>query len=163
MKKIVCIIAAIAMISVFACSCGSTEGKPEAAPKSSSTVSNNSSSSGGSNSTYTSFSDYVASDTFQSEIESAKSMFKDTFEIEAFAEGNTLVYQYTYVNQLSDAQVEQVQTGMDRDNLKSGAKAVLKPMKQYFDAPDLGVSYRYYNHDGSKIAQIDFDLSVLDE
>ena len=104
----------------------------------------------------------IASDEFQSEIDTVKKSYSSVFDIEAFAEGNTIVYQYTYVNQLSDSQVENAKETISEDTLRNAAKTVIQSMSSYFDEPDLAVSYRYYNKDGSLIKQCDFARSEFE-
>lgn len=100
---------------------------------------------------------YAKSEAVQSEIESVKESFADTFEVNVYGEGNTLVYEYKYVTQIDDSVLESVKTALE--NATEGEKDTFvdaaNSITEFVDISkeDVAVAVRYLNADGTLIAE----------
>lgn len=129
MAKALSLILVIAMITVFAASCGT--------PKTVET--------------------YLQSEEGKESIESVKESFEDTYDIEIYAKGNDMYYDYTYLTQFDDDTVEIL-----KDTLVSGLEAqastfetVIETMEEEVEG-EVTLTVIYRNADDTVLAEKTF-------
>ena len=101
---------------------------------------------------YSSVEAYINSSEVQSQLESALEIAEGSgMEMKVFAEGDTLVYEYTYSTQLSNVDAVAEAIGNSIDGQSSTFEAVVEELKTQCDAQNPQVKLVYLNADGSEI------------
>lgn len=138
MKKLLKSLVTIAVIGTMAFSVAGCSGKP-----------------------FDSVEDYIQSDIIQSEIESANES-TDELNMEVLADGDTLIYQYTYSETITDEEEldfyrETFETTLAES--ESTFVAVADSLYDVVDVKEPSVKVRYLNADGSLIYETEFKAS----
>ena len=98
-------------------------------------------------------------------LDSVKESFADTLDFEFYAEDDTLVYEYTYIDQIADGAVDTVKESLDEnlESLSSTYKITIRDLVSRVDVEDPKLCIKYVNADGTLITEKTFDKSLLDE
>lgn len=111
----------------------------------------------GSGKQFSTIDDYAKSESVQSQIESIKDSFSDTLNVNVYGEGNTLVYEYKYINQIDDSVLSATKSALDKaiESQKSTFVDVAKVIPTLVDVSenDVEVAVRYINADGTLITE----------
>ncbi len=127
--KALALILAIAMITVFAASCGGTK-----------TVET-----------------YLESEEGKADIEKVEEMFEGTLDVKVYAEGNEMYYDYSYVTQYDDATAEILKETLE-EGLEAQAstfETVVETMEEVVDG-EVTLTVIYRNADGTVLAEKSF-------
>ena len=112
---------------------------------------------------YATVGDYLNDPTVQAQIESSKQASSGMgMDIDVYAEGDdTLVYDYTYQQHFTDAQVSAAKTQLDTqlENYESTFMAVVDELEQNVDQPNPKVKVIYRNDDGTIITSKTYQRS----
>lgn len=109
----------------------------------------------------TSLEDYVNSDLIQAEVKTANESSSD-IKMEIFAEGDALVYEYTYNETVADEdELELYQQAFETELAKSEAEFVdiADSLYDVTTVKEPSVIVRYLNADGSLIYEQEFEAS----
>lgn len=98
-------------------------------------------------------------------LENVKESFEDTIDFNYYADGDTLVYEYTYVDQISESALDTVKESLDDsiESLSSTYKITIRDIVSRVDVEDPKFCVRYNNADGTLITERTFDKTLLDE
>lgn len=98
---------------------------------------------------------FVASESFQSELESLQGQFASQMDINAKSEGTTLVFEFKYKTQIDgDASKEALETGLD--SLKSTFEDMANTIKEDLKIEEPKVKLIVQNADGSEITSLEY-------
>lgn len=109
----------------------------------------------------TSLEDYVNSDLIQAEVKTANESSSD-IKMEIFAEGDALVYEYTYNETVADEdELELYQQAFETELAKSeaGFVDIADSLYDVTTVKEPSVIVRYLNADGSLIYEQEFEAS----
>lgn len=110
---------------------------------------------------YKSVEDYVNSDIIQSEVESTNEN-SDDIKMEITAEGDALVYQYTYSETITDEEELAFYQETFESELSANESTFVDIADSLYDVADVkdpSVIVRYLNADGSVIYETEFPAS----
>lgn len=154
MKRFLCLLlAALFCLSLAACGNndnGSTPDSASAAQDSSENVKR-----------YASIDDYLNDPEVQKSIDSQKKDSGSAVKMDVIAQGDTLVYQYTYAEHIDDNTVASVKQALEA-SLEDNAAAftqVISELQKYVDLANPKVKIVYCNDDGSVITEKVFDTT----
>lgn len=109
---------------------------------------------------FSSLKEYYDSDDFQNGIKQASDTVKDQIDLKVSLEGYTLVYTYTYLEQMevNKEAVSAVEEALDsqKGTLELIYEETNKAVK---DAKDMKIKYEYLNKDGSVIFEKTYDFA----
>ena len=103
---------------------------------------------------YDTIEDYINTPDVKKSIDSAKDASSDVMTFDYHAEGNQLVYDYTYNDHISDSDLDGIRTNLE-NSLESNADKyteVVKVLKKNVKINDPQIVLNYHNADGSVIA-----------
>ena len=103
---------------------------------------------------YDTVEDYINTPDVKKSIDSAKDASSDVMTFDYHAEGNQLIYDYTYNDQISDSDLDGIRTNLE-NSLESNADKyteVVKVLKKNVKINDPQIVLNYHNADGSVIA-----------
>ncbi len=124
--KALSLVLAVTMIALFAVSCGGTK-----------TVET-----------------YLATEEGQADIDKVKEMFEGTLEVDVYANGNEMVYDYKYVTTYDDATAEILKESLtdSLDTQASTFESVVTTMEEVVDG-EVTLTVIYRNGDDSVLAE----------
>jgi len=104
--------------------------------------------------------DYVASDAIRSYVDSTNESSESSgIKMEILADGDKLIYEYTYTDPIDeenvDAAKEMLDSAMEQE--KSTFEGVVDALSESVDVQNPSVTVRYLNADGSVITEAVFD------
>lgn len=104
---------------------------------------------------------FVAGSDFQTELESIQSQFESQMEINAKAEGTTLVFEFKYNTQLDDAVVEASKDALNTafDSMKSTFEEMANVIKDDLKIEDPKVKIIVQNADGAEITSFEYSAT----
>lgn len=104
---------------------------------------------------------YIESDTFQSQLDTYKSSFGSTLDIEVKAEENKLVYEFTYKTQIDDSVLDSVKTQLDSafTSMSSTFEEIANQLKSEIKIDNPVVVVKYLNADGTTITEQSFEAT----
>ena len=114
--------------------------------------------------TYANIEEYYNNPSFQSEIETEAESVSDTMMLFCYVDNNKLLYEYQYLNQLADDEINSAKNTFDT-NLEDSAdsiKTLMQELVDYVNEVNPIVVYKYLNADGTVIAEKEFDKSILE-
>lgn len=111
-----------------------------------------------SNKMYSSIKEYISSDDVKKMVDSMNSNIEE-FEMNIKAEDNALIYEYIYTEAIPEESIALVEETLKgaAENQESIFNNILDSIKLYVDVDAPVVLLRYYNADGTLIAEIEFD------
>lgn len=167
--KVLAVILAIAMMTVFATSCGSNSNKSKNTDSKISfdksddddveidediDVEDDEDSSLLDSSSYKTAEDYLNSPTGQEEIETVKEMFDGTLDVEVYADGNEMYYDYAYLTTYDDETVETLKESLEEslETQASTFESLVGTMEEVVDG-DITLTIIYRNGDSTILAE----------
>lgn len=104
---------------------------------------------------------YVESDAFQSQIDSYKSSFGSTLDVDVKVEENKLVYEFTYKTQIEDSVLDSVKTQLESafNTMASSFEEIANQLKSEIKIENPAVVVKYLNADGTTIAEHTFEAT----
>ncbi len=104
---------------------------------------------------------YIESDTFQSQLDSLKTSFGSTLDIDVKAEENKLVYEFTYTTQISDDLIDTMKDQLDAsfNAMSSTFESIANELKSEIGIENPVVVIKLLNADGTTITEIEFDAT----
>ncbi len=114
------------------------------------------------NGKYNTVEDFVNSDLMQSQFESMKSQLEgddDSMSIDLSAEGNKLIYSFTYsAEALEGVDTDTLATTLDSamDSMASTFEGIASSLKDAVDVDDPVVEVTYYTSDGTELCSREF-------
>ncbi|MCH5297334.1 MAG: DUF4854 domain-containing protein [Ruminococcus sp.] len=104
---------------------------------------------------------FIESDAFQSQIDSYKSSFGSTLDIDVKAEENKLIYEFTYKTQIEDSVVDSVKDQLDTasTSMASTYEEIANQLKAEIKIDNPVVVLKYLNADGTTIYEHTFEAT----
>lgn len=138
MKKLITAIVAIVMAATMAIGMTACGGSPEEKLK-----------------------NYIESDTFQSQLETQKSSFGSTLDIDVKAEDNKLIYEFTYKTQIEDSLIDSVKDQLDTafNSMSSTFESLANDLKNQVKIENPVVVIKLLNADGTTITELEFNAT----
>lgn len=135
MKKLITAIIAIVMAATMAIGMTACGGSPEEKLK-----------------------NYIESDTFQSQLDTYKTSFGSTLDIDVKAEDNKLIYEFTYKTQIEDSLIDSVKDQLNTsfNSMSSSFESIANELKSQIKIDDPVVIIRLLNADGTTITELEF-------
>ncbi|MGN0491219.1 DUF4854 domain-containing protein [Ruminococcus sp.] len=101
---------------------------------------------------------YIESDTVQEQISSMTSSFESILDIDVKAEGEKLVFDFTYKTQIDDATLETVKTQLETafDSLASTFENMANQIKKEVGIENAAVIININNADGKNIVNLEY-------
>jgi len=158
MKKIIAIIIA-AMMCLVVTACGDKNSAADESAAAETSASTPAATIASGTQIYDTIEDYINTPDVRNSIDRAKEENSDVFTFEYHVEGDTLVYDYTYVKQVDSSALESVKAAQEKsldsnsDHYSQVVEVLRKNVKA--DAPKLTINY--HNNDGSVIASRTFE------
>ena len=89
----------------------------------------------------------------------------DTLTVDCYADGDTLVYEYKYKQEIPDESLDSVKSYLEEsmDTLSASMVPTMKELVKYIDVENPKVVLKYLNNDDSVIFEVSFDKSILDD
>lgn len=155
---------AIMMFSTLLISCGNRKGEITVSSKAESAggnVSEKDASSKPSNGKFASIQEYVESPQIKSQTEEVQKKAKEqNMLMETTADGDKVIHSYTHIVSV-DADSTKVALDRHMEKNKASVAMVLMGIKDAVDVENPILVYRYFNADGSPIAEYEFRDSEL--
>ncbi|MGN1433021.1 MAG: DUF4854 domain-containing protein [Ruminococcus sp.] len=101
---------------------------------------------------------YIESDTVKEQISSMTSSFESMLDIDVKAEGEKLVFDFTYKTQIDDATLETVKTQLETafDSLASTFETLANQIKKEVGIDGAAVVININNADGTNIVNLEY-------
>lgn len=101
---------------------------------------------------------YIESDTVQEQISSMTSSFESILDIDVKAEGEKLLFDFTYKTQIDDATLETVKTQLETafDSLASTFENMANQIKKEVGIENAAVIININNADGKNIVNLEY-------
>lgn len=138
MKKLITAIIAIVMAATMAIGMTACGGSPEEKLK-----------------------NYIESDTFQSQLDTYKTSFGSTLDVDVKAEDNKLIYEFTYKTQIEDSLIDSVKDQLNTsfNSMSSSFESIANELKSQIKIDDPVVVIRLLNADGTTITELEFNAT----
>lgn len=161
MKKIICLLlVALLCVGLAACSSKPNNENPASNAVASSSQSDDATeapavSSQSSGKPYASVEDYLNTPEVQSEVNSAIEANDSGLNLEVYADGDTLVYDYTFTETFDDDTLDVVKDSLDTalEEKASSFESVVTVLKSNVDVENPKVKVVYRNSDGTVITE----------
>lgn len=101
---------------------------------------------------------YIESDTVQEQISSMTSSFESMLDIDVKAEGEKVVFDFTYKTQIDDATLETVKSQLETafDSLASTFESMANQIKKEVGIENATVVININNADGTNIVNLEY-------
>ncbi len=101
---------------------------------------------------------FIESDSFQEQIDSVKSQFESVFYMDIRAEDSSIVYEYTYKNQIPDSELDATKDYIESSipTTASTFESMANAMKRELKISNPSVVLNYINADGTLITSAEF-------
>ena len=101
---------------------------------------------------------YIESDTVQEQISSMTSSFESMLDIDVKAEGEEVVFDFTYKTQIDDATLETVKSQLETafDSLASTFESMANQIKKEVGIENATVVININNADGTNIVNLEY-------
>lgn len=145
MKKIICLLTILVCV-VTLTACGDKQ------QAESSAVSEKS---------YTSVEEYLADPVIKELFDERKKENNDDIALEIKAEGNTLVYEYTYLKVHDKDYIKKESFDTATEDMRESMTALAKSLSDYIQADDVIVTARHISADGELLYEAEFSANNL--
>lgn len=104
---------------------------------------------------------YIESDTFQSQLDTYKTSFGSTLDIEVKTDDNKLVYEFTYKTQIEDNLIDSVKDQLDTafNSMSSSFESIANELKTEIKIDNPVVVIKLLNADGTTITELEFEAT----
>lgn len=104
---------------------------------------------------------YIESDTVQEQISSMTSSFESMLDIDVKAEGEKVVFDFTYKTQIDDATLETVKSQLETafDSLASTFESMANQIKKEVGIENATVVININNADGTNIVNLEYKVT----